>query len=116
MKYKALAVLAVAGVVGFSGAAFAGVNISVKVDSPAPKIAAQPTAKKLPPKFEQGERPEMPPMRSRDNNMPPPPGAHSRDKRPPELKGKMPPMKRDNNMPPPPGAHSKDKRPPERRK
>ena len=111
MKYKALAVLAAAGALSFSGAAFAGVNISAKADSPAPNIAASPAAKKLPPKFEQGQRPEMPPMRSRDiRNMkrpPEPPKGMSRDKRPP--------MKRDNNMPPP-KAHSRDKRPPEFRK
>ena len=110
MKYKALAVLAAAGALSFSGAAFAGVNISTKVDSHAPKIAASPAAKKLPPKFEQGQRPEMPPMRSRDirntKRPPEPPQGMSRDKRPPV---------RDNNMPPP-KAHSRDKRPPEFRK
>ena len=111
MKYKALAVLAAAGALSFSGAAFAEVNISVKVDSPAAKIAAQPAAKKLPPNFEQGKRPEMPPMRSRDlkgtKRPPEPPKGISRDRKPP--------MK-DNRMPPPPSAHSRDKRPPEFRK
>ena len=93
MKYKVLAGLAAAGVLVISGAAFAGSDA-------APKFAA---AKKQTPQFQQGERPEMPPMMSRDNRMPPPPGAHSRDKRPPELQGKRPPK--------PP--RSGDRRPPE---
>lgn len=114
MKYKALAVLAVAGAVGFSGAAFAGVNISVKVDSPAVKVAVQTQTKKLPPKFEQGKRPEMPPMRSRDmrnrERPPRPPKGMSRDKRPPRDGDRKPPM--------PPRSHDRrpDKRPPEFRK
>ncbi len=109
MKYKALAVLAAAGVLGISGAAFAGVNASAKFEE-MPKLSA----KHHDPKIAQAKRPTMPPM-SRDHRMPPPPEAHSRDKRPPELRDreKMPPMSRDNRMPPPPEAHSRDKRPPE---
>ena len=80
MKYKTLAVLAAAGVLGISGAAFAGVNVSINVEG-LPKLAAKTQSKpQLPPKME-----KMPPM-SRDNRMPPPPGAHSRDKRPQEFR------------------------------
>ena len=111
MKYKALAVLAFAGVLGISGAAFAGANVHRKIDEH-PRIAeAKPQPHKLPPRIEKGQRPEMPPMRSRDmhdmKRPPMPPKGLSRDREPP--------MK-DNNMPPPPKAHSRDKRPPERRK
>ena len=80
MKYKTLAVLAAAGVLGISGAAFAGVNVNINIDD-MPKLAAKTQSKpQLPPKME-----NMPPM-SRDNRMPPPPGAHSRDKRPQEFR------------------------------
>ena len=80
MKCKTLAVLAAAGVLGISGAAFAGVDASIKVDD-MPKLAAKTQSKpQLPPKME-----NMPPM-SRDNRMSPSPGAHSRDKRPQEFR------------------------------
>ena len=110
MKYRTLAVLAVVGALGISGTAFAGTN-NVKVDELHKVAAAKTQTQKLPPKFEQGKRPEMPPMRSRDlkgtKRPPEPPKGMSRDRKPP--------MK-DNRMPPPPSAHSRDKRPPEFRK
>ena len=109
MKRKVLAGLVVVGVLGISGAAFAGTTPTVK--AAVPQTVA---AKKQPPQFEQGQRPKMPPAMSRDNRMPPPPGAHSRDKRPPEFNGKRPPMSMDKRPPMPP--RSGDRRPPEFRK
>ena len=112
MKYRTLAVLAVVGALGISGTAFAGTN-NVKVDELHKVATGKTQTQKLPPKFEQGKRPEMPPMRSRDlkgtKRPPEPPKGMSRDKKPP-MKDK------DNRMPPPPSAHSRDKRPPEFRK
>ena len=116
MKHKVLAGLVVAGVLGISGAAFAGAVPTVKAAVP-PRVVVQERSHTVaqrpqPPKFEQGQRPPMPPEMSRDHRRMPPP--RSFDRRPPD--GKRPPMSRDNRMPPPPGAHSRDKRPPEFRK
>ena len=113
MKNKVLAGLVVAGVLGISGAAFAGTVVRGTIDI-APAFAAKTQSQKLPPKFDE----KRPPL-SRDNRLPPPPGAHSPDKRPQKFDGKrppMPPMSRDNRMPPPSGAHTPDKRPQEFRK
>ena len=117
MKYRTLAVLAFAGALGFSGAAFAEVNININIDTVPRIIAAKPQPQKLPPKVAQPKRPEMPQVKSRDMRdmkRPPEPPKVSRDKKPP-MKDKKPPMK-DNRMPQPPKPHSRDKRPPEFRK
>ena len=111
MKYRTLAVLALTGTLGFSGAAFAGVNISINIDTLPRVVAAKHQPQKLPPRGEQPKRPEMPPMRSRDmrdmKRPPEPPKGMSRDKKPP--------MK-NNRMPTPHKPNSRDKRPPEFRK
>ncbi len=110
MKNKTLAVLVAAGVLGISGAAFAGVNVSIKTDGEV-KVALTHQEKKVPPKVAQvpdkrlpeaqkDKRPQLPPSVSKDRRMPP----------------EMPPMSRDNRMPKPSEGRSPDKRPPEFRK
>ena len=95
---KLLTGLVLTGVLGISGAAFAGVNATIILNNndKMPRIASKPQPPQLPPKMQNDNKPPMPPM-SRDNRMPPPPqpdGRRSNDKRPP-----MPPMSRDNRMP-----------------
>ena len=107
MKSKVVAGLVVAGVLGISGAALAAeVNVNAKFDD-LPKYAANTQSRKQPPEFKQGERPSLPPK-----------GAHSGDKRPPELNGKRPPMSGDKRPPRPSMSEDKKpdgKRPPKRK-
>ena len=114
MKHKVLAGLVVAGVLGISGAAFASTAPTVKTAVPQtvaakkqPPQFKQGQRPKMPPLMSRDrDGQQRPPM--------PPKGGRSFDRRQPD--GKRPPMSRDNRMPPPPGAHSRDKRPPEFRK
>ncbi len=117
MKRKFLAVLTVAGVLGVSGAAFAGVNIKIDVDGvkfrPIAQAKTQPQRPPEPPQeFQKGQRPPMsrdmkgrPPEPPKDGKRPPmsgdkrPPKPRSDDRRPPDFNdnGQRPEMPRGRN-------------------
>ena len=142
MKYRTLAVLAFAGVLAVSGAAFAKENDPndpfkrdpfAEIQRVREKNQEQTQESNYWPDFRPGTYPTRPrpnddsvnrPSRFPEDKVPPKRPSDQQngtkpDRRPPKVDGKRPPENSNNSgsrTPPPHRPHSRDRRPPERRK